>query len=151
MKLMAYQANIVICVVGASLLAAAVAAQTPAAPGVVVVRAAGDVLASVAPHGLGFVAGETQVIASVDSAVATFVVSGPGAGGVEREARLVSYNEASGLGLLEVVGLTRSAYRFARDPASPALEIRGATRDADSGVVTFVDGQVQEVQPRVLG
>ena len=132
-----------------SVLAAPVAAQPPAATGVVVVRAAGDAGApggaSAEAAGLGFVAGEAYVIAGVGAGGSDFVVSG--AGGAELDARLVASDEAWGLGLLAVPGLTAPPYRFARDPARAGQEVYGATRDETSGTVTFAPGRVQYVQP----
>ena len=141
-------ARMLVWLAGGSILAAPAAAQPPATTGVVVVRAAGDTGAPGGPSAeaveLGFVASTEHVVASVAADVTDFVVSG--ADGVEHEACLVAYDEAVGLGLLEVPGGLPAAYRFARDPAQAAQEVHGATRN-DAGVVTLVPGQVQDVQP----
>ena len=52
--------------------------------------------------GLGFVAGEAQVIASIDADIANLVVTD--VGGTEHEGRLVAADERLGLGLLAVPG-----------------------------------------------
>ena len=98
-----------------SLVVPLAAAQSPTAAGVVVVRVADDARVADTVAELGFVAGDAQVITSVGVAVTDFLVSG--AGGLELEAQLVAADEASGLGLLAVPGLTARPYPFARDPA----------------------------------
>ena len=132
-RAMTRRARAVVGLVG-SVLAAPVAAQPPAATGVVVVRAAGaegSGRASAEAAGLGFVAGEAYVIAVVGAGESDFVVSG--AGGAELDARLVASYNTWGLGLLAVPGLTAPPYRFARAPARAGQEVYGATREETSG------------------
>ena len=95
-----------------SLVVTLAAAQSPTAAGVVVRVADGARIADTMAE-LGFVAGDAQVITSVGVDVTDFLVSG--AGGLELEAQLVAADEASGLGLLAVPGLTARPYPFARD------------------------------------
>ena len=142
------RAGVLLWLAGSGLIAAPVAAQPLAVTGVVVVRAAGVGASGDASGGsmaLGFVADEGHVIASVDAGVTDFVVSG--VGGTGQDARLVASDEASGLGLLAVPGLTIPPYRFARDPAQAAQVVHGATRDQTSGAVAVVPGRVLDVQP----
>ena len=127
-----------------SLVVPLAAAQSPTAAGVVVVRVADDARVADTVAELGFVAGDAQVITSVGVAVTDFLVSG--AGGLELEAQLVAADEASGLGLLTVPGLTARPYPFALDPAEEGQEVHGATRDATSGSVTLVSGRVLAVE-----
>ena len=122
-----------------SVITAPLAAQSPTPAGVVVVRFVDD-----GTVGLGFVAGEAQVIAGVDAVRTGFVVSGTD--GTEHEARLVAADEASGLGLLVVAGLTVPPYAFARDPAEDAEEVQAAAYDVASGTVALVSGRVLAVE-----
>ena len=135
----------VIAALAAGAAAAPASGQTPAATGVVVVRAADSAGAAAGETGLGFVAGEAQVIARVDPDATGFVVSD--AGGTDHQATLVAADEASGLALLAVAGLAAPPYPFARDPAEAADEVHGAARDAGSGTVTLVSGRVLAVEP----
>lgn len=125
--------------------AAAVVAQAPpAATGVVVVRTADLAGAAGEVAGLGFVAGVGQVIAHVGADTTGLRVSD--AGGTEREARLVAVDEASGLALLAVPGLTAAPVGFAREPAEEAEAVYGAIRDA-AGTVRLLAGRVLGVEP----
>ena len=132
----------------AGVAAAPAAAQAPTAAGVVVVRAAGapgtadEEPGAVA--GLGFVAGDGQVIAAVDAARTRYVVFD--AGGTEHEALLLDADEASGLGLLVVAGLTAPPYAFARDPVEEADEVYAAALDAAAGAAGLLPGRVLTVE-----
>ena len=133
----------------AGVAAAPAAAQPPTAAGVVVVRAAdaagtadegpGEVV------GLGFVAGDGQVVAAVDAARTRYVVLD--AGGTEHEALLAAADEASGLGLLVAPGLTAAPYAFARDPVEVADEVHAAALDAGGVRASLVQGRVLAVAP----
>ena len=139
----------IVCLAGCGFVAGPAAAQTPAATGVVVVRPADEAEASGAARRsearLGFVAGEAQVIAGVGAGATAFVVSD--AGGAEHAGRLVAADEAPGLALLAVPGLTAPPYRFARDPAEAGQEVHGATRSNASDAVALVAGSVRDVDP----
>ena len=111
-------------------------------------RAAADAKAdgrATASAGLGFVGGEGRVVAHVAADVTDFVVAAT-EGADAYEARLVSYDAATGLGLLAVPELTVPPYVFARDAASVGEPVHGAVRAGDTGVVTFVSGSVLEVR-----
>ena len=127
-----------------SVVVAPVAAQTPPVTGVVVVRAANAAETADALVGLGFVAGEAQVIASVDADITSFVVTD--VGGTEHEGRLVAADEGLGLGLLAVPGLTTPPYPFASVSAQAPQAVHAATRDATSGTVALVSGRVLTVE-----
>ena len=133
----------------AGVAAAPAAAQSPTAAGVVVVRAAdAPGTADEEPGeaaGLGFVAGDGQVVAAVDAGLARYVVLD--AGGTEHEALLAAADEASGLGLLVVPGLTAAPYAFARDPVEVADEVHAAALDAGGVRASLVRGRVLAVAP----
>ena len=131
-------------------LAAGVAsAQSPTAAGVVLVRVADppgvEAEEPGAVAGLGFVAGDDRVIAAVDAARTRYVVFD--AGGTEHEALLLGADEASGLGLLVVPGLTAPPYAFARDPVEEADEVHAAALDAAVGAAGLLPGRVLRVEP----
>ena len=113
-----------IAALAAGAAAALASGQTPTATGVVVVRAEYPAEPAGGVVGLGFVAGEGQVIARADPDVAGFVVSD--AGGTDHAARLVAADAASGLALLAVARLAAPPYSFTRDPAGEADEVHGA-------------------------
>ena len=125
------------------------AAQSPTAAGVVLVRAA-DAPGTAdeepgAAAGLGFVAGDGQVIATVDADRTRYVVFD--AGGTEHEALLLAADEAWGLGLLVVADLTLPPYAFARDPVEEADEVHAAALDVAAGSAGLLRGRVLTVEP----
>ena len=133
----------------ASMVAAPVLAQSPTPAGVVVVRVAADAVetadeASGRVTGLGFVAGDAQVIAGIDPDRTRYVVSD--VGGTEYEALLLDADRAFGLGLLAVAGLAVPPYTFTRDLVEEADEVHAAAHDAASGTVALVSGRVLVVE-----
>ena len=77
-----FRAGLIVWLAG-SVVVARLAAQTPPVTGVVVVHAANAAGTADALVGLGFVAGEAQVIASVDADITNLVVTD--VGGTEHE------------------------------------------------------------------
>lgn len=138
-----FRAGLIVWLAG-SVVVARLAAQTPPVTGVVVVHAANAAGTADALVGLGFVAGEAQVIASVDADITNLVVTD--VGGTEHEGRLVAADEGLGLGLLAVPGLTAFPYPFASVSAQELQEVHAATRDAMSGTVALVSGRVLAVE-----